>query len=31
MNGTLNTHGETGEKPQEIRQAGVSAEGCMLA
>ena len=31
VNGTLNTHGETVEKPWERRQAGVNAEGCLLA
>ena len=31
MNMTLDTCGEIGGKPQERRQAGVSAEGCMLA
>ena len=31
MNRTLGTCREIGEKPLERRQAGVSAEGCMLA
>ena len=31
VNMTLDTHGEMGENPQERRQAGVSAEGCVLA
>ena len=31
VNMTLDTCGEIGGKPQERRQAGVSAEGCMLA
>ena len=30
-NMTLDTRGEIGGKPWERRQAGVSAEGCMLA
>ena len=31
VNRTLDTRGEIGGKPRERRQAGVSAEGCMLA
>ena len=31
MNRTLDTHGAMGGKPQERRQAGVNAEGCVLA
>ena len=31
MNMTLDTHGEIGGKPWERWQAGVSAEGCVLA
>ena len=30
-NMTLDTRGEIGGKPRERRQAGVSAEGCLLA